>query len=171
MPAITLSILKRATMIQKFLKDSYISSENYDSTQMPFFRRDNNSKEYEMDYQSIENIPTSPLVCTQPFDQPRCPPYGLRWHTPPWCLEAHVPRRACIHAPRTHACIHAPDKNVGSATLYRKSGALVPVPSSSSPQQLVKQVGMIRLCAYTVMWSLVVRVRVNELFILSMIST
>ena len=56
---ITRSIQKRATIIQKFLKDSYISSENYDSTQMPFFRRDNNSKEYEMDYQSIEEIPTS----------------------------------------------------------------------------------------------------------------
>ena len=59
MPAITRSIQKRATMIQKFLKYSYISSDNYDSTQMPFFRRDNDSKEYEMDYQSIENIPTS----------------------------------------------------------------------------------------------------------------
>ena len=59
MPPITRSIQKRATIIQNFLKDSYISSDNYDSTQMPFFRRDNDSKEYEMDYQSIEEIPTS----------------------------------------------------------------------------------------------------------------
>ena len=54
MPAITRSIQKRAIMIQKFLKDSYISSDNYDSTQMPFFRRDNDSKEYE--YFSISCI-------------------------------------------------------------------------------------------------------------------
>jgi hypothetical protein len=54
---------------------------------------------------------------------------------------------------------HLPKRR--SATLQRKPGALVPVPLSSSPQQLVEHVGMIRLCAYTVMWSLVVRVRVR----------
>ena len=59
MAPITRSIQKRATIIQKFLKDSNISSDNYDSTQMPFFCKDNNPKEYEMNYQSIENIPTS----------------------------------------------------------------------------------------------------------------
>ena len=50
---------------------------------------------------------------------------------------------------------HLPKRR--SATLQRKPGALVPVPLSSSPQQLVEQVGMIRLCAYTVMRSLVAR--------------
>ena len=57
---------------------------------------------------------------------------------------------------KNHLCIPHLTKR-RSATLHRKSGTLVPVPLSSSPQQLVEQVGMIRLCAYTVMWSLVAR--------------
>ena len=59
MPPITRSIQKRASLIQNFLKDSMMSSEHYDSTQIPFFSKDSESKDYEMDYQSIEEIPTS----------------------------------------------------------------------------------------------------------------
>jgi len=59
MAPITRSTNKRAIIIQKFLKDSTISSDNYDSTQMPFFHKDSDSKDYEMDFQSILDIPTS----------------------------------------------------------------------------------------------------------------
>ena len=59
MPPITRSIQKRALLIQNFLKDSMMSSEHYDSTQVPFFSKDSESKDYEMDYQSIVDIPTS----------------------------------------------------------------------------------------------------------------
>ncbi len=59
MPPITRSIQKRALLIQNFLKDSMMSSEHYDSTQIPFFSKDSESKDYEMDYQSIVDIPTS----------------------------------------------------------------------------------------------------------------
>lgn len=48
---------KQLNNIMEVLKKAKISSENYDSTQVPFFSRDNEKENFEIDHNIIKDIP------------------------------------------------------------------------------------------------------------------
>lgn len=48
---------KQLNNIMEILKKAKISSENYDSTQEPFFSRDNEKENFEIDHNIIKDIP------------------------------------------------------------------------------------------------------------------